>query len=146
MNTRATEKSDRNPQRAPSPKSVTFAAGEAGDALPHLGRDASTIVMQRMILPPGGSTGWHYHPGPLLVVVSSGSLTHTSADLSSHVLTAGQCAVEASGPDNVHKGENREAAPLVLHVVYFLPQDSPLSVPMDPPDAAGPAMSGGRRR
>ncbi|TDD28031.1 cupin domain-containing protein [Actinomadura sp. KC06] len=125
-----------NRQEGPSPSGVIIAAGTVEEALPHLGRDASTIVMRKVIVPAGGSTGWHYHPGPLLVVVSSGTLTHTFADLSRQVVTRGLCVVEPGGPGNVHIGDNREATPLVMHAVYFLPLNSPLSVPVPPPQAA----------
>ncbi|TDB75949.1 cupin domain-containing protein [Actinomadura sp. KC216] len=115
---------------------MILAAGTVAEALPHLGRDASTVIMRKVTVPAGGSTGWHYHPGPLLVVVSCGTLTHTFADLSGQAITSGMCVVEPGGPDNVHIGDNREATPLIVHVVYFLPLNSPLSVPVPPPQEA----------
>ena len=33
-------------------------------------------VMQQIIIGPGGSTGWHSHPGPVFISVTQGTLTY----------------------------------------------------------------------
>ena len=38
------------------------------------------VVVQHVTLAPGGSTGWHTHPGPAVVIVKSGSFTLYDAD------------------------------------------------------------------
>jgi hypothetical protein len=40
----------------------------------------SDVAVQQVTIAPGGSTGWHSHPGPAIVIVKSGSLTLTDAD------------------------------------------------------------------
>ncbi|MET8579224.1 cupin domain-containing protein [Streptomyces sp. NPDC005012] len=105
------------------------------DTLPALGRHAQLVQVRRITLSPGSTTGWHYHHGPLLVVVSQGVLTHTFArDLSTETVQAGQAFVEAPGPEHGHIGNNLGTTPLVMYAVYFLPSPtSPLSEPTPPP-------------
>src|SRR5215208_342479 len=37
--------------------------------------NAADTVMQQIIIHPGGSTGWHSHPGPAIALVANGELT-----------------------------------------------------------------------
>src|ERR1700738_378901 len=43
-------------------------------------RDNTDIAVLNIGITPGGTSGWHYHPGPVLVVVKSGTITFYSAD------------------------------------------------------------------
>ena len=55
-------------------------------------RGASDLYVQQNTWQPGGSTGWHTHPGPSFVIVTQGSVTVYEGDDSSctpHVYTAG---------------------------------------------------------
>src|SRR5439155_17661527 len=36
------------------------------------GRDLSDILVQQSVLQPGGHSGWHSHPGPVIVAVKAG--------------------------------------------------------------------------
>ncbi|WP_157854610.1 cupin domain-containing protein [Streptomyces griseofuscus] len=95
------------------------------------------MTVRKIVLPPGGTTGWHYHPGRLLVVVDQGVLTHTHADLAVETLTAGNCLVEARGAEHAHIGTNLGDTPLVLHAIYFQPSpESPLAVQVAAPVAS----------
>jgi quercetin dioxygenase-like cupin family protein len=38
-------------------------------------RRPSDVAVQQVTIAPGGSTGWHSHPGPAIVIVKSGALT-----------------------------------------------------------------------
>ena len=40
----------------------------------------SDAIVQQVTIAPGGSTGWHSHPGPAIVIVKSGSLTLYDGD------------------------------------------------------------------
>ena len=91
-------------------------------------RDPSEFVVRRITIEPGGSTGWHYHPGTLLAVVQHGSLTRIDDDCRAVVYTAGQSLVEPSGSEHVHIGRNLGAAPVELYVTYVNPIGSELSV------------------
>jgi quercetin dioxygenase-like cupin family protein len=41
---------------------------------------ATGFVVRQITIQPGGSTGWLYHSGTVLVVVQKGTLTRTDAD------------------------------------------------------------------
>jgi quercetin dioxygenase-like cupin family protein len=112
-----------------------LARGLVKDSLPELGGDARLVQVRRILLPPGGTTGWHYHHGPLLIVVREGTLTHTFAqDLGTETVRAGQAFVEAPGREHAHIGNNLGTTPLVMYAVYFLPSPScPLSEPVPAP-------------
>ena len=40
----------------------------------------SDVLQSQLVFQPGGSTGWHMHPGPVVVVVKSGALTETHSN------------------------------------------------------------------
>ena len=93
-------------------------------------------MVRHITIQPGGSTGWHYHPGTLLAVVQHGSLTRIDDDCRTAVYTAGQSLVEPSGSGHVHIGRNLGSEPTELYVTYVNPIGSPLSV-----DAADPCST-----
>lgn len=90
------------------------------------------VVVRHIVIEPGGSTGWHYHPGEVLAVVQKGTLTRTLHDCSEHVDSAGQAFVEEGGEKHVHIGRNRGTEPVELYVSYLVPAGAPLAV--DAPD------------
>ncbi|MFF0447825.1 cupin domain-containing protein [Streptomyces sp. NPDC004609] len=116
---------------------TVLARGVSQESL-HLGAEGATDVIVRTItLAPGGSTGWHYHPGQLLAVVTSGTLTRTLEDCTVEVTPAGGAFIEPSGARNRHIGRNLGSEPVVLYLTYLLPKDGPLSVDADAPPCAG---------
>jgi len=61
---------------------------------------------------PGGTTGWHTHPGPTLIIVTVGTITHYDGDdptCTPHVYTAGMTFVDRGG-NHVHIVRNETAA------------------------------------
>ena len=78
-------------------------------------------VLQNTIAP-GGTFGWHSHPGPSLVIVKSGTATFYTADdptCSPHVVNAGAGFVD-NGHDT-HVVRNEGNVDLVTVVVSFVP-------------------------
>jgi len=78
-------------------------------------------VLQNTIVP-GGSFGWHSHPGPSLVIVKSGTATFYMADdptCAPHVVPEGSGFVD-EGSD-VHVVRNEGNVDLVTVVVSFVP-------------------------
>jgi hypothetical protein len=62
------------------------------------------FVTQQIVIAPGGSTGWHSHPGPVLVTVKSGELTLVYADdatCTGRTYRAGESFVDL-GDETVH--------------------------------------------
>ncbi|WP_051711850.1 cupin domain-containing protein [Streptomyces sp. NRRL S-350] len=99
-------------------------------------------VVQTITLLPGASTGWHYHPGRVDVVVLSGTLTRTLHDGRVEISRAGDSLVEEAGPVHVHVGRNLGTEPVVLIANYAAPTGRPLAVPVAEPawsrSAGGP--------
>ncbi|HEU0127422.1 MAG TPA: cupin domain-containing protein [Pseudonocardiaceae bacterium] len=86
------------------------------------------IVVHHIVIEPGGSTGWHYHPGELIAVVHKGTLTRTLHDCSVHTNPAGQSFVELAGQKDVHVGRNLGTESVELYVTYAIPAGAPLSI------------------
>jgi quercetin dioxygenase-like cupin family protein len=86
----------------------------------------SDLVFARVTLQPDGYTGWHTHPGALLVVVESGTLTHYDRRCHVATYTAGEAFKEPAGRRHVHMGTNKAGTPVVLDVTYVVPSAGPL--------------------
>lgn len=104
--------------------STIVAQGTTSDQLHVQSNGPSKVVFQKVTLQPGGFTGWHSHPGPLLVVVESGTLTHYDARCGVETYTTGQAFEET--PREVHQGANLGSEAVVLDVTYVVPADGPL--------------------
>ncbi|MFI2200045.1 cupin domain-containing protein [Streptomyces sp. NPDC020192] len=90
--------------------------------------DGTDYTLREITIPPGQSTGWHYHDGPLYGVVKQGTLSHFNASCASDgVYRTGATIQEPAGTDHVHIGRNLGDTPLVLDVLYVLPHGSPFS-------------------
>ena len=74
---------------------------------------------------PGGSFGWHSHPGPSLVVVKSGALTLYRGDdptCTPTVIPAGSGFVDDGG--DVHVVRNEGNVETVVYVTSLVPRDA----------------------
>ena len=126
---------------------VTLARGTAqshGTIPLQFGTD---VVMSQITVNPGGSSGWHSHPGGAIIVVAQGTLTvyHASGDDShsqggddwhsqrceSTTYSAGQAFIER--PGEVDQVINNGTTPYVLFVTFpRVPQGG--SARIDAPD------------
>jgi quercetin dioxygenase-like cupin family protein len=71
-------------------------------------RDARETVMQQIVIGPGGHTGWHSHPGPVIVLVKAGALTFYSEDdrtCTGRTYTTGEAFID-SGQGHAHIARN----------------------------------------
>lgn len=104
----------------------------------HLKALGSTdIVTQQIRIGPGGHTGWHSHPGPVLVTVKAGSLQliYASDEACQGVAyEAGDSFVDR-GDENVHIARASPFDGVELWATYFVPGGDP-SAPfrLDAPD------------
>ena len=99
---------------------------------------AADFAVQQVVLGPGGTTGWHTHPGPALVLVRSGEFTLYSSEAGCTPTTykAGQSFVDA-GFGNVHIGRNEAPAGNVeLYVVYLAPAGAGVRIDAPKPMAS----------
>ena len=82
------------------------------------------IVVREHDYKPGGSTGWHTHPGPIYITVVKGALTFYEYDdptCTPKVVTAGQGYVDDG---HGHIGVNRGSEPAVDLSVILAPVGS----------------------
>ncbi|WP_405012464.1 cupin domain-containing protein [Kitasatospora sp. NBC_01539] len=113
--------------------STLLAAGTCDTGITARVGGRAEVTVQEVTLAPGASTDWHYHPGPLIVVVRSGTLTRTLHDRTRLTQAAGSAFVEPAGPHRVHLGSNLGTDPVVLLITYVLPVGSPLARPVPCP-------------
>jgi quercetin dioxygenase-like cupin family protein len=94
------------------------------------GHDTDHAV-QQIVLPPGATSGWHRHPGVVLVTVKSGTTVHYDSKCTPQTVGAGQTFWE-SGP---HAGllSNETAHEAVVYVSYILPKGAPLRIDVPNP-------------
>jgi len=88
-------------------------------------------------LAPGGTTGWHSHPGPSLILVLTGAVTNYDSSeprCAPHTYTAGAGFVDAGGQD-VHTLRNNGTVPAETIAVQFLPKDATRKI--NQPEPAG---------
>jgi quercetin dioxygenase-like cupin family protein len=83
-------------------------------------RATDTVVLQQTIQP-GGSTGWHSHPGPAFIVVTQGEVTLYDGDNPScapHTYEPGTGFLDR-GFGHVHIARNEGSTPAVLIATYL---------------------------
>jgi hypothetical protein len=90
-------------------------------------KGSSDLYVQNNAWQPGGSTGWHTHPGHSLIIVTSGTLTEYEDDCTSHVYTfvQGQPAPTLVDPGHghVHIIRNEGSVPASTIAVQLVPSD-----------------------
>jgi len=85
--------------------------------------DDTDIAVANIAIAAGGTSGWHKHPGPVLVVVKTGTLTFYYGDdptCSPTVRPAGTSFVEEGGM--VHIARNEGAVEATTVATYFAPK------------------------
>jgi len=83
--------------------------------------NARDTVMQQIIIAPGGHTGWHSHPGPVVVLIKSGQMSFYDGDdptCTVRTYSAGQAFID-SGQGHVHIARNEGTENLELWATYF---------------------------
>ena len=89
-------------------------------------KHAAGVTVAHLTFAPGGTTGWHAHPGPVLVIVTTGSVTKYSAqDCTAHTYTAGQAFVE-HGPTDENLVRNDGSVPAETLVTFITPPGAPI--------------------
>jgi quercetin dioxygenase-like cupin family protein len=78
------------------------------------------MLVTKIVVDPGGTFGWHTHPGPVLVAVAQGTLTvfeaHEGHCMRSTV-TGGDAFVEDGG--HVHLARNQGSKPVRLYATFL---------------------------
>ena len=92
------------------------------------GREA---VAARVEVAPGGSSGWHTHPGDEISVVNEGEVVLMVAGQPPRKVVAGEGFVIPAGV--VHNARNEGTAPTRLVGVYVVEKGKPLASPASAP-------------
>ncbi|HUF06564.1 MAG TPA: cupin domain-containing protein [Candidatus Binatia bacterium] len=95
----------------------------------HVGnaRDIGETIVQEITIQPGGFTGWHTHPGPVVVMVEEGTFTvyqGGDADCTPFAYGPNESFIDP-GQGNVHSARNNGSVPMVAWAIYF---DVPVDV------------------
>ena len=98
-------------------------------------KGSSDLNIVRNTVVPGGTFGWHTHPGPCLVMVLSGTATRYEGDdptCTPLISPAGSTFVDNPGPLG-HLVRNEGAANLVVVVVRLVPQGAAIRIDVPNP-------------
>ena len=113
---------------------VTLAQGFSTDHNLNLHVQGPSDVLQTLLVfQPGGSTGWHSHPGPVVVVVKTGALTERHSNGCVTVHPAGSTFFETK--DEVHLAENQTGAVTEAYVTFISPSGAQPLIPASNPGA-----------
>jgi quercetin dioxygenase-like cupin family protein len=83
----------------------------------------SDLYVQSNVWQPGGTTGWHTHPGHSLIIVTAGTVTAYEGhdpSCTPHVYTTGMAFVDEGG-DHVHVIRNEDAVEARTIAVQLIP-------------------------
>ena len=87
------------------------------------GRRSADLAIVKVVIEPGGSTGWHHHPGVVLVPVESGTVSEYDAQCHKSVYKAGKGFVESES--EVHLVRNEGDVRAVLYPTFLIPTATP---------------------
>ena len=113
---------DETPTTSETPTTGEYASetGMTVETLGSVGDGTVDLMLQRVVLEPGGSTGWHFHTDHVWGYVAEGTLTHEDhTGAVDGEFTAGQYVVEGVGPATLHLGTNRGTGRVVLYSARF---------------------------
>ena len=96
-------------------------------------KDLSDVYVVRNTITPGGYSGWHTHPGPSLITVTSGQITVYENDglCQPRVYGVGDGALDL-GSGHAHNIKNEGAVNAVTVVVQIIPKDAGRRQDIDP--------------
>lgn len=84
----------------------------------HGTRSPSVFIFEDNSFDPGGNTGWHYHPGILLVTMVEGSVDWYDARCQKHVRKAGDFFMERDR--EIHELRNSGSGPARLIITFVI--------------------------
>jgi hypothetical protein len=116
-------------------------------------KENTDIAVSNVVVSPGGSSGWHSHPGPVLVVVKTGAITFYRAGkhggqngddengnngkdaptCSRTVYPMGSAFVEVPAPGHVMLAKNEGSTEATVTATYFAPPGAALRIDQPAP-------------
>ena len=98
-------------------------------------KDATDFLVQTITFQPNGFSGWHYHPGVVMVVVESGQITTHDENCQTRTYGPHETFVESgTAPFMVSNESSTENA--VVYATLMVPTGSPFRIETDPPPCA----------
>jgi len=94
-------------------------------------KDATDVVVQEIKQDVGGDSGWHSHPGFVVGIVKSGSVSIT-VGCATTIYSAGQTFLETGNTPVIARNASN-TDPLVLEATYFVPKGVPTRRDANPP-------------
>lgn len=98
--------------------------------------DSSTVVVAKVTWQPEGTSGWHTHPGPVIVTITQGELELINErDCVVRTYTAGEAFLDP-GQGNIHIASNPSETECAMAYATFLgvPDGAPATEWVEPPD------------
>ena len=100
------------------------------NAILHM-KGATDVLQADLIFQPGGTAGWHIHPGPLVVVIKAGALTEIHSNGCMTVHPAGSAFFES--PDEVHNVVNNTSVVTEVLATFLSPTGTQPLIPVPDP-------------
>jgi quercetin dioxygenase-like cupin family protein len=94
-------------------------------------KGATDVLQTDLIFQAGATTGWHIHPGPVVVVIKSGALTEIQSNGCMIVHNAGSAFFES--PDEVHNVVNQTRGVTEVLATFLSPAGSQPLIPVPDP-------------
>ena len=91
--------------------------------------DNTDIAVANIVVVPGGTSGWHFHPGPVIVVVKTGTITFYHGNDPTCTGTphsAGTVFTEEGGDVGIARNEG--AVDVTSVATFFVPAGSPTRI------------------
>ena len=83
------------------------------------------IAAQRIVIQPGGTLGWHSHPGPTVVTILRGTMSFYHAEDCTMEIEYAPGQSFSNMPDEIHMARNEGEVELVVYASYFVPAGTP---------------------
>jgi len=97
-------------------------------------KDPTDLVSQQVTFAPGATSGWHHHPGVILVLVKTGTVTVHDENCQTQSYAAGQAFIEGGTEPMMVSNEGSVTA--VDVATQVAPAGSPFRIEDDPPACA----------
>jgi quercetin dioxygenase-like cupin family protein len=110
------------------PLAQGYSPDQAVNLLVHGPSDA---LQTDLVFQQGGETGWHYHPGPVVVVVKTGALTEIHSDGCVTVHPAGSAFFEMK--DEIHNAKNEFPGVTEVYATFLSPAGAQPLIPASNP-------------
>jgi len=94
-------------------------------------KEATDVVVQEIKQDVGGDSGWHSHPGFVVGIVKSGSVSIT-VGCATTLYSAGQTFLETGNTPTIARNASSTDL-LVVEVTYFVPKGVPTRRDANPP-------------